>query len=283
MGPPQHFQGRKVDTTDSVHINARAGDLRDELANQNGAYRDVTEMYADEMGMRDAFQNGQDVDKLTAPLMHAQRRRAPQANAMEAWSIGARTKMADRASEFGTNHPTGNTAGTVRQMLGPDAKQAAIQDMMPDRPNAVAGLQDRLEAEQQGNILWREVQGNSKTAERQQSDRDLDQQIGGVEIPSMSPLSLATRAANLVSAGVAKGVRTDVKEQVARIVTERDPARQQALIDEIAAAIESDRLFADRLHQRGLIVSKSGAMNVEAPDPGQFSANPDFRADDADY
>lgn len=281
MEQPTFFGGRPTNTTDSVHINARAGDLRNELAAQNGAYRDVQAMYADEMGMRDAFQNGQDITKLSGPEIAAQARQAPQANARSAWSIGARTRMANGASEFGTNYPTGDTAAAVRRVLGDDAKQAAIQGMMPDRPNAVAGLQERLEAEHQGNILWREVQGNSKTAERQQADRDMDSALGVMEIPT-SPTGLLTRAANLMASGVSKNIRQDVKEHVARIVTEQDPQRLRAFIDEVTAAAERDQGFLDRLHRTGLIGTKSGAMNVEAPEPGQFSSNPDFYEPEAD-
>lgn len=38
----------------------------------------------------------------------------------------------------------------------------------------------------------------------------------------------------------------------------------------------------DRLHRTGLIGGKLTSMNVEAPEPGQFSSNPDFRRDDDD-
>jgi hypothetical protein len=282
MEPPRFPGGRPTNTTDSVHINARAGDLRDQLVAQNGAYRDAQATYADAMGMRDAFENGQDIRSLTGPEIAAQAWGAPQANARDAWSIGARTAMAHRASEYGANYPTGDTAADISRMLGDESKRASIQAMMPDRPNAVAGLQERLEAERQGNILWKDVQGNSKTAERQQSDKDMDQALGTMEIPSMTPTGIMTKAANLMAAGVSKGIRQDVKDHVARIVTERDPQRLQTLINEVTAVAERDRNFADRLHRAGLLPTKVGAMNSEAPEPGQFSSNPDFYRPDED-
>jgi hypothetical protein len=282
MEHPRFPGGRPTNTTDSVHINARAGDLRDQLAAQNGAYRDAQATYADEMGMRDAFQMGQDITKLSGPEIAAQARQAPQSNAREAWSIGARTELANGASKFGSNYPTGDTAAAVRRVLGDEPKQAAIQGMMPDRPNAVAGLQERLEAEHQGNILWKDVQGNSKTAERQQADKDMDGALGAMEIPT-SPTGLISKAANLMASGVSKGIRQDVKEHVARIVTERDPQRRRALVAEAVAVGERDRDFMDQLHRAGLLGTKSGAMNVEAPEPGQFSSNPDFYQDEDPY
>ncbi|WP_022685604.1 hypothetical protein [Sphingomonas phyllosphaerae] len=284
MRPASFPGGRPTNTTDSVHINARAGDLRDELANQNGAYRDVTEMYADEMGMRDAFQNGQVVDKLTGPDIAAQARQMPQDNAREAWAIGARTALGDRASEFGSAHPTGDVAGNVRRMLGPDQKQTAIQQMMPDRPDAVSGLQDRLEAEHQSNILWREAYGNSRTADRQQFDADMDQTLGALPIPPVTPSAMVARAANLVQTGVTRGRRQSMKDQVARFVTEENPERLRAFVNDVSEVAQRDRDFADRLHRMGVFGTKGAAMNVKGEEPGEFpSGQHEPYEDERDY
>lgn len=276
MAPPTFPGGRPTNTTDSVHINARAGDLRNELAAQNGAYRDVQAMYADEMGMRDAFQNGQDLVKLNGPFIDAQARRAPQANARDAWSLGARTAMANEATEYGARYRTGDTAGRVRQMLGDDAKQDAMQDMMHGRPNAVAGLQERLEAEQQGHVLWNEVHGNSRTADRQQLDTDLDAAAGSLPSIPLTPSGIIAKAVNRVQAGANQQRRQALKDHVGRTMVERDPARLRAIIDEIEGVRRRDREFADGLHDFSLFGTKAGAVNIRPASPDMVEDEPDY-------
>jgi hypothetical protein len=270
MRPASFPGGRPTNTTDSVHISARAGDLRDELAAQNGAYRDVQAMYADEMGMRDAFRNGQDIKSLTGSEIGEQARQMPQANAREAWSIGARTALADEASEYGAKYPTGDTAAMVRKLLGDDFKQGEI-GAMTGRPNAVNGLQDRLEAEHQGNILWKEVQGNSKTAPRQQLDADLDAAAGTRPLSSLSVRGMLGAVVNNISDRATTQFRNDVKARVAQIATETNPATVRELMANVADRARQDREFADLLHRSGVIASKAAGANIApaAPDEEQ--------------
>lgn len=274
MRPADFIGGRPTNTTNTIHISQRAKDLKAALAAQNPAYRDVTERYADDMAQREAMLAGKDFGNLTGNELRQVRLNTPQ-TAHEAWSVGARSAMGSAASDFGAKHPTGDTASRVRQMLGDDVKQREVSELTGNT-GAVRNLQDRLEAEHQGNILWKEVQGNSKTAQRQQADRDLDQALGSFEIPNMSPTGILTKAANLMQSGVSQKMRNEVKDHVARIVTEQHPDRLKAFLDEVANVAERDEHFANRLHRVGLIGTKAGAMNVEAPDQGQFGTDGDF-------
>ncbi len=268
--------GQVINNTNSVHINARAGDLQNELADQNGAYRDVTRMYANEMGMRDAFQRGQDVKNLTGAEIGEQARQTPQANARAAWSIGARTALADSASEYGAKYPTGDTAAHVRKQLGDDFKQEAIGELTGN-PAAVQGLQDRLEAETQGNILWKEVNGNSKTAPRQQLDADLDDAAGGAALSSLTPRGMLTSVINHISRAASTQFRNDVKARIAQVATEANPATVRDLMAAIADRAERDQDFATALHRAGVIGAKAYGMNIV----GNEAASP-LNNDDVD-
>jgi hypothetical protein len=256
--------GRVNNTTDSVHINARAGDLRQQLAAQNPAYREVTERYADDMAQRDAFQRGQDISSLTGHEINAQRRAMPE-NAQGSWSIGARTALADQASEFGAKYPTGDTAANLRKALGDDVKQQAIGEMTGNT-GAVRGLQDRLEAEHQGNILWKDVQGNSKTASRQQLDADLDEAASG-RLSNLSARGMLTGVINFIGDRASSQFRNDVKARIAEVATETNPATVQELMAEIAQRAQRDREFADLLHRAGVIGTKGYAVNIEPARP----------------
>jgi len=258
--------GQVVNNTNSVNINARAGDLREQLAAHNGAYRDVTAMYADEMGMRDAFQRGQDIKNLTGPEIAEQFRTTPQANAREAWSVGARTSLADSASEYGAKYPTGDTAAMVRKLLGDEPKQAAI-GQMTGRPDAVRGLQNRLEAEHQGNILWNDVRGNSKTAMRDRLDADLDEAAGVRSLSSLTPRGMLAAVVNHIASGATSQFRNDVKERVAQVATETNPENVADFMAAIADRARQDRDFADLLHRAGVIGTKAAAVNVAPPKP----------------
>jgi hypothetical protein len=261
MRAPTFPGGRPTNTTNSVHINARAGDLREQLAGQNGAYRDVTDMYADEMRMRDAFERGGDVGQLTGAEIGEQARQTPQANARGAWSIGARTALADAASEYGAKFPTGDTAAHVRKQLGDDMKQGAIGEMTGN-PGAVRGLQERLEAESQGNILWKEVNGNSKTSPREQLDRDLDDAAGGATLSSLTPRGMLTSVINHISKAASTQFRNDVKARIAQVATETNPATVGELMAAIAARAERDQDFAGALHRAGVVGAKAYGMNI---------------------
>jgi hypothetical protein len=253
---------RPRDTTDSVHINARARDLRDHLASQNPAYRDSIGMYADEMAHRDALQLGQDVTKMSGhEIREAGRATLPDARG--SWAIGARSALADKASEFGARHPTGNTAAHIRGALGDQTKQTAIGEMMGN-PAALDGLQQRLEAESQGNVLWSEVQGNSKTAQRQQNDADLNAAAGQASQGSLlSTRGMLNSVLNHISSGAVAGTGAAVKERIARIATEGNPQTVRELLDQVARTAQEDRDFANLLHRSGLISAKGYSANIK--------------------
>jgi hypothetical protein len=258
-GEVNQLTGRFSNTTDSAPINARAGDLRDALALQNKPYEDVTTLYADEMAQKDAMLRGKDVGTLTGNEINAQGRAMPD-NAQEAWSVGARSAIADEASNYGAKYPTGDTANQVRKMLGDDVKQDAIGNMMGNT-GGIRNLQERLAAERQGNITYREVQGNSRTAHRQALDAGLDEQA----VPQMSSLSLpgmARSVLNHIASGATANYRNEVKDRVSQIITETNPETVRELMAEIQARAAKDRDFADFLHRSGLIATKAYSVNI---------------------
>lgn len=251
--------GAVKNTTDSVHINARAGDLKAELANQNGPYKEVTERYADEMAQADAMRRGGDIAKLTGPEISAQSRAMPE-NAQEAWATGARSALADEASAYGAKFPNGDITAQVRKGLGDDTKQAAIEQM-GGNTGAVPRLQDRLEAEAQGNIVFKEVEGNSRTAGRQQIDADMDAQMGNLS--NLSTPGMVRSAMNFMTRNATAQFKTDVKARIGSIVTETNPATVAELMQEIAKQAQKDRDFATLLQKSGILATKAYGMNIK--------------------
>lgn len=267
--------GRVINNTNSVHINARAGDLRDRLAEQNGAYRDVTGMYADEMAQRDALLSGGDIAKLSGADIQKISESMP-ANARESWAIGARSKLADEASKYGAERETGSTARYIGKALGDDQKQAALSDMFGPQAD-LPGLQSRLEAEHQGNLLWNEVQGNSKTAQRQQGDKDVEDMIGLPMPSSFGWRGLVGMAGTaLHKAGIGK-TRQGIKDQVARVVTERNPDALESMIAGIEARAAQQRAAGDSLHRGAVVAAKAAPRINSTPEPGQFGLEGSWR------
>jgi hypothetical protein len=252
--------GRVINNTNSVHINARAGDLRDHLAAQNAPYREVTERYADDMAQRDAFERGQDVQRLSGHEVNLQARTLPE-TAHGAWSLGARTALADDASRFGAENPTGDTASRIRKALGDDTKQHAIGEMTGNT-GAVRGLQDRLEAEHQGNLLWKDVQGNSKTAHRQALDADLADAIAKRPLSILTPRGMLMSVIEHIAGRGQASFRNEVKARIAEIATETNPATVRELMAQVAQRAQRDKEFADLLHRSGVLTAKAYGANI---------------------
>jgi hypothetical protein len=253
--------GRLENTTNSIHINQRAGDLRRHLMDQNDPYRAAVEGYGDDMTHVKAFGQGQDIGKLTGHEVNAQLGNLPDP-AHQTWATGAGTEMADEASRYGAAYPNGDTANHVRKMLGDDVKQAAISRAQGNT-GGVRNLQDRLEYEHQGNINWRGVQGNSRTAHNQALDDDLNDRMS---MPFTSA-GIKDALVGFIASKAAPQFRRDVKNRIAQVVTASDPRSVQEAIAHIEAQAQRDRGFADTLHRAGIATSALYGMNVQPDDP----------------
>ncbi|MHC9417681.1 hypothetical protein ACYZX9_03675 [Sphingomonas citri] len=273
---------RPRNTTNSVHINARAGDLRDQLAAQNGAYRDVQGMYADAMDVRGALENGQDVAKLTGPEITAQMgdMRAP--NAREAWATGARTALADDATKAGLR-PTTNVAQRTRQQLGLSGagleaaagdrvKQEAVE-AMTGRPGALRRLDDRLEAENQAYATLARLGPSSSRDEQALAD-------------TLKALGVAGKAAtggwkwaalDMLSGGQRGtfGFRRGVDERTAALLTEGAPEAIQANMAALERRGALDDQHRQRLHSAGSHTARLGISQLAG-----VSADPAPEEDD---
>ncbi|HEX7856245.1 MAG TPA: hypothetical protein VF489_09030 [Sphingobium sp.] len=258
--------GQPVHNTNSVHINARAGDLRDQLGAQNGAYGDAIRLYADDMAQRDALEAGGRVAGLSGHEVNEMARSIPE-TAMESWALGARSSLADEATGWGAQHPTGNVAGRIRGALGDDTKQEAIGRMTGNN-GSVRQLLDRLEAEHQGNILWTEAKGNSATASRQALDGDLNEQLGGA-VPT-GWKAMAGRALDYAAQKAGGEFRNGVKERVGQVLTEQDPKAFRGHLDDIAGVAAQDAQRAAYRHRNATLLAKAAALNIEpAKEDGQ--------------
>lgn len=246
--------------TNSVGINARAGDLRRELTNQNEPLRQAVDGYAEEAAHRQAMQAGGDVGKLSGHEINAQARALP-ADAHPSFAQGARTALADQASEFGAKFPNGDTAQAVTKSLGDDTKQAALEAIDGNR-GAVPALQQRLEAEHQGNIVHKEVMGGPQTAEKLALDGQLDDAVG-----NFTPLTMmgAGRAAlSFIAEKASTPYRNAVKERIAQVMTETNPATVRELMSEISKRAQTDREFTDLMQKSGVIAAKAYGQNIRA-------------------
>jgi hypothetical protein len=258
---PTGIPGRLESTTNSVHINNRARDLRRLLGEQNEPYRAAVQGFGDDMTQVNAFQQGGDIAKLTGHEINAQRQALPDI-AHETWSTGAGTALADKASQFGAKHPTGNAARHVQQALGDDIKQQALSEMTGNT-GSIRQLQDRLEAEHQGHINFSGAYGNSKTAARQQLDGELSQLAS---IP-LTASGVKDRLVQFVASHAAPQFQRDVKERIAEIVTASDANTVQEVLAAIEQQARRDRRFGDMFHGGSMAAASAYGRNVEPVDP----------------
>nr|WP_140404503.1 hypothetical protein [Sphingomonas sp. CDS-1] len=250
--------GQPIHNTNSVHINARAGDLRDQLAAQNEAYGDANRLYADAMAQRDALEAGGRVMALSGNEINELARSIPE-TAHESWALGARSALADDATGWGAQHPQGNLAARIRGALGDETKQEAI-GRMGGNSGAVRQLLDRLESEHQGNILWSEARGNSATAGRQALDADLNEQIAPA-VP-VGWKAMAGRALDYAAQKAGGEFRNGVKERVGQVLTEQDPKAFQGHLDDIKALAERDAQKTAYRHRNAALFAKAAGLNI---------------------
>lgn len=255
--------GRLESTTNSVHINQRTRDLRRLMGDQNPDYRAAVEGYGDDMTQINAFQQGQDFAKMSGPEIAAQGRNLPEP-AWQTWTTGAGSEMADEASRYGAKYPTGSTANHVRQMIGDDAKQAAISEMQGNT-GGVRNLLDNLEYEQQANLNWQGAYGNSKTASRQALDADANAMAG---IP-MTGAGIRDRMINFIASRAVPQFQQELKERIAQVVTASDAQS----VDEVLRALEDqasrDERFAQLLQQGLTKTAGLYGRNLQAANPEQ--------------
>ncbi|WP_333571500.1 hypothetical protein [Sphingomonas sp.] len=281
---------RPRNTTNSVHIDNRRRDLQRLIGEQNEPYRDVVANYADEMAIRDALGNGQDVAKLTGPEIAGQMRDMPQ-HAQEAWMTGARTALANNAVQFGQKHENANVAQRVRQGLGLSgagnyaapgdvAKLQAIE-AMSGREGVLNRLDDRLEAEDQGFKTFSETFGNSKSYGRQAYDEAI---YGGDAKVAAKFLTgrVIDGAMDLLFRGRGAGrFKQAVQERVAEVLTAANPADVTEAMAAIQRRAETDRAFNASLQRAGIKLGQitaiqAAGMPTEA-DPVSPAAIPGYR------
>lgn len=267
--------GRVINNTNSLHINRRAGDLRDMLAEQNPAYREATERYADHMGIRDGFERGQDIASLTGPEIAAQMRQMPQPNAREAWMTGGATELADVATQAGLK-PAANVAQRVRQAvglsgaggnaaLGDQAKVQAIE-AMAGRPGMVRGLDSRLEAEDQA---FRTFQAAAPEAVRGSPFEREDVGNLAVAAGKASRGDLLGAITSALLQGNPRGTlrfREDVRERIAELMTATEPRSVAEAMQAISRRAEADEAFRVSLSRAGIDLSKGLIAQAAAQD-----------------
>lgn len=239
--------GRLENTTNSVHINGLTRDLQQRLGSQNPSFREATTRYADEMGMNNAFRQGEQIANMTGPEAAAILRANPQDNAREAFTRGAGTALANEATRYASKYPTGDTANRIRQSLGDAPKREALATAQGGS-GPLDNLAQRLEFEGQANKTYRSVNGNSATAQRQQLDRDLDGDLG---IPTSVPDAIRRVVASLTERA-APQLQQEVKQRIAQVVTASDAKTVQEAMEAIAAQAERDAKFRKLLQQANI-------------------------------
>lgn len=285
--------GRVTNTTNSVHINQRAQDLKGALSSQNEAYRDVTANYADEMALRDALERGGDVSKLSAPEIEAQRRAMPQ-HAQEAWTAGARTALADDAIQAGLR-PSVNVAQAARKGMGlsgagvlsgagDNAKQQAIE-AMAGRPGVLSRVDDRLEAEDQAFRTY------AAASNPQASRRDLEAIAGnlGTAVDVTRKLALgripAALAAVVLKAnpqGTA-AFRRDVQDRMVGVLTATTPDAIREGLGALSSRATTDVAKSGALYRKAGRLANVGVLSAAAQSADPLPVDDDPAADWAPY
>lgn len=267
--------GPPILDNESGGVNDVLRSLDGHLKASNGAYRAAKVDFADDIAVKGALNQGQDIARLTGPEIAAQLRTMPQ-HAQEAWMAGGRTALTDIATK-GALKPTANVTQRVRQAIGlSGAGNAALGDpvklqaieTMSGRPGVLSRLDDRLEAEDQA---YRTFQAASSGPS---GDPFAHDGFGG----AIGVLSAARKAARGNLAGAAMGAlfqgnprgtmrfRQDVQNRVAELLTATQPRTIQDAMQAISRRAETDDAFRASLHRAGAKATQMTALPAAAQD-----------------
>lgn len=271
--------GQPIHNTNSVHINARAKDLQGHLAAQNPAYGEAVNGYADEMAVRAALEGGVDVAKLSGPEIAAQLRTMPQ-HAQEAWTTGARSALADRATATGLN-PAVNGVLSMRSSLGLSgaglyassgnvAKRGALETMS-GRPGVLSRLDDRLEAENQAY----ETFGTTYRAGSPKGEESATLQAIGAALGPVRKAVLGNWAGalgDLALRGNSRGTaafRRDVNEHTAALLTATAHQDVHSAMTAVAGRQATDQARRGALHSTASKLGRTGVLQgtAQSADP----------------
>lgn len=300
--PRSEMTGRPVLDNESGGINDVMRTLDDYLKRTNDPYRAAKANFADEMAVKDAMERGLSVAKVSGPEIEAQLRSMPE-HAQEAWMTGARTSLADLATQTSQKYPSTNVPQRLRQAvglsgagdpaLGDVAKLQAIETMS-GRPGVINRLDERLEGEDQAFKTFNEAFGNSKTQPKEAMDEAMSS-----EALKVAGHLLHGNWSGLASAILFKGnpagtlrFKQAVQDRIAEIMTEINPQNARQAMDAIVQRARADDQFRQMLDRAGvnptrLIVLQAAAQDAHAEPLPHIDEDPeDFwpvaRADEYD-
>lgn len=261
------------------------GDLDALLRKQNGLYNNAKTNFADEMAIKDALASGSKVGKMSGHELNAYIRNTPE-HAREAWMLGAGTATADKAVVAGQK-PTADVSMAVRRdlglsgagqasSLGDNVKVTAL-DEMSGNTGMMSRLDDKLESEAQGFKTFNEAYGGSKTAEKLGIGEDI---MAGVtrsfrDILFANPIAAAgSLMSGMGNANLLK-FSGEVQEQIAKILTETNPATVQEAFQAIEARAAKDDNFKQLLNRAGVQLSRLTSTGLSGQNGDPFVLSED--------
>jgi hypothetical protein len=274
--PRDPLTRRPILDNESGGVNDVMQRLDEYLKDSNDSYRAAKGNFADEMAIKDALANGQNVSNVTGPEVEAQLRTMPD-HAQEAWMTGARTALADVATQTSQKYPTANVPHRVRQSIGlsgsgdpalGDVQKLQAIEQMSGRPGVMNRLDDRLEAEDQAFKTFSETYGNSKTQPRQAMDEALSSDALQVARNALYGNWVGAASAFLLKgnpAGTAR-FKQGVQDRIAEIMTATNPANVRELSDAIMRRAETDDQFRQLLNRAGIGPARVVALQTAGLD-----------------
>ncbi|MEH6757737.1 MAG: hypothetical protein V7676_09505 [Parasphingorhabdus sp.] len=274
--PRNPLTGRPELDSSNFRASGMASGLDEEARKGSPLFDTAKSKYADEMAIRDALEQGQNVGKMSGHEIAASTRAMPE-HAQEAWITGARTSLADNAVAAGQK-PTANVAQNTRNKVGLSGAGSAASpgdvvkvdaiENLTGKPGSMGRLDDRLEAEDQGFKTFSEAFLNSKTNARESLDENL---MAGITQTGRDLLfgNIASAVGGVLFRGTAKGsfkFKQDVQDSIAEILTETKPDNIKAAFEAIQQRAAHDRKFSALLNKAGVQVSRLSATQLGGAD-----------------
>lgn len=247
-------------TSDTRALDLRRRELLQELDAQVPTFAQARAAYAGPIQDRQAFRIG--LEEIPGSARRTANDATAQMDGMaesqiNQFRLGDRTRLGERV------YSSRRWADATSPITGNDAQMDMIRAIHGD--DAADQLFARTEAERQSHLTYREVSGNSATANRLAVDEDVGAETGlqaARQLASGRPFSAVWTLLTDAKNGGFGRYATDLKQELGEMLTATDVRTVQEAMQLVERRAQTDARFAARLQRATAEMGKVGTIQI---------------------
>ena len=254
------FVAKAGTTTSNRPAELQRQELLASLDAQNPEYAAARAAYAGPVADRTAFQVGRQeapgsIRKTVPDAIHQMRGMTPSQTAQ--MQLGDRTRIADQIGAIPVN------GDATKPIIGNDTRSALIRQI--HGPEAADRLNALTANEKDAHLTYREVFGNSMTANRDAVDNGMSEEAllhAGAHLANGNWKSAAGSFMSGVMTGRLGRYGHALKAELGRVLTEAEPANVAEAMKAVQARADKDVAFAAKLRSFSDGAGRQSAIHI---------------------